>query len=159
MNGFISYAHDDHELFREFRTHLTAIEHAFDIEFWADTSIRAGYHWDATIQRAIDAADVFVLLVSNAFIANPYIYGQEIPAIRDRHRDSGALVLPVVVDDCFWLMVAGALQAVPSEHGRVKPILDWHPRRNGCARAREQISASIQRHFGMAPKTVAWSAP
>lgn len=159
MKGFISYAHDDHSLFGEFRTHLRAIERAFDIEFWADSGILAGYHWDATIQQAIDVAEVFVLLVSNAFIASPYIYEQEIPAIRTRRQTSGALVLPVVVDACFWQMIAGVLQAIPSEHGRVKPLLEWRPRTRGCAQARDQIIATIQRHFGLTPKTVAWSVP
>ena len=159
MKGFISYAHDDHVLFGEFRTHLRAIEIAFGIEFWADTSLLAGYHWDATIQHAIEAADLFVLLVSNAFIASSYIYDHEIPAIRMRRQASGALVLPVVVDHCFWQMIAGVLQAVPSEHGRLKPLLDWRPRMRGCAQAREQIAECIQRHFGLTPKTITWSVP
>ncbi len=159
MRGFISYAHDDHRMFREFRGHLSAVELAFDIEFWADTSIQAGYRWDTTIQQAIDVAELFILLISPAFIASSFIYQHEIPAIRARHLATGALVLPVVLHRCFWAMVCGTLQAVPTQNGALEPIADWHPQRNGYDQARIQIADAIQRHYGLAPKTFGLVVP
>ena len=86
MKGFISYAHDDIEMFEQFRIHLSAIERAFDISFWADESIQAGHQWNATIQHAINEADLFILLMSPAFLCSDYIIGQEIPEIGARAR-------------------------------------------------------------------------
>ena len=157
MNGLISYSHDDFEVFGDFRTHLAAVERAFDVRFWSDQRISAGYHWDPAIRREIDAAEVFVLMVSPGFIGSHYIYYEEIPAIQERKRSAGALVIPVVLKRCFWSMVCGGLQAVPTDHGRLKPITDWRPQANGFDRARQQIADAIQNYFGVSPKTIDWS--
>ena len=155
MNGFISYAHDDHRLFREFRTHVRSVERAFGIDFWADTRINAGYHWDDEIRRHIDAAEMFILLVSAAFLASDYIWNKELPAIRDRHTaTSRALVLPVVLKPCYWQLVGSARQAVPTIDGSLRPIVEWHPQSNGHDQARVAIAETIQAFYGLAPKHI-----
>jgi hypothetical protein len=159
MNGFISYAHDDYEMFGTFKMHLSAVERAFDVSFWSDHRMKAGYHWEATILRQIGAADVFVLLVTPAFISRDYIYDKEIPAILDRKRSAGALVLPVILRRCCWQFVCGVLQAAPTEGGRVRPVADWRPQDNGFDRAREQIAASLQSYYGLPFKTIEWPLP
>lgn len=155
MNGFISYAHDDYGVFGRFKTHLRGVERAFDVRFWSDDRMNAGYHWDAAIRREIDAADVFVLLVSPAFIGSDYIYDKEIPAIRK--KSVSALVLPVVLKRCFWPLVCGELQAAPTDRGHLKPIADWRPQANGFDRARQQIADAIQTYYGLPPTTIDWS--
>ncbi|MFQ3455971.1 toll/interleukin-1 receptor domain-containing protein [Bradyrhizobium sp. UFLA01-814] len=159
MNGFVSYSHDDYGSFQVFQTHLRSIERAFSASFWADKRIHAGAHWNKTIQDAIDAASVFILLLSPGFIASDYIYDHEIPAIGSKHLSAGALVLPVVLKRCSWQMVASALQAIPSHDGRTKPIVDWVPHNHGYDRAREQIANAINMHFGLAPTSVDWTKP
>jgi hypothetical protein len=155
MNGMISYAHDDYGMFGTFKTHLRAVERAFDVRFWWDERINAGYRWDPTILREIDAAEVCVRLVSAAFIASDYINDREIPAIRERKR-SGALVVPVVLKRCSWQYVSGALQAVPTDEGRLKPVADWRPQDNGFDRACQQIAQSVQSYYGLSPKIIDW---
>jgi hypothetical protein len=157
MNGFISYSHDDYGVLGTLKTHLRAVERAFDVRFWSDSRISAGYHWDAAIRREIDAAEVFVLLVSPAFISSDYIYDNEIPAIQERKRSAGALVLPVVLERCSLPLVCGALQAVPTDRARLKPIADWQPRANGFDRACQQIADAIQNYYGLPPKIIDWS--
>jgi hypothetical protein len=156
MNGFISYSHHDYGVFGTFKTHLRAVERAYDVHFWSDHRINAGYHWGVAIRREIDAAEVFVLLVSPAFIGSNYIYDEEIPAIRERAKSAGTLVLPVVLERCFWPIVCGVLQAAPTDRGRLKPIADWQPRANGFDRARQQIAETVQSYYGFAPKTIDW---
>jgi len=158
MNGFISYAHDDHRLFDELRTHLRATEREFDLKFWADRRIAAGYVWSDEIAKAIDVANVVLLLVSPKFIESDFIYDHEIPRIQARRR-AGALVVPVILQRCSWQMLAGALQAVPSEKGRVKPIEEWRPLRHGLDCAREQVSTAIKDYFGLSPQPIFGSAP
>ena len=145
-------------MFGEFRHHLRAVELAYEIELWADTSLYAGHHWNATIQQAIDAAEIFVLLVSPAFIASHYIYDNEIPAIRTR-GSTGGLVLPVVLSRCFWSLVCDVLQGVPTDHGRLRPIANWRSRQDGYDRAREQIAAAIEAHCHVKPKTFGLGVP
>jgi hypothetical protein len=161
VNGFVSYSHDDCGLFCEFRPHLRALERVFGMRFWSDHRISAGYRWDATVRREISCAQVFVLLVSPAFIGSDYIFDQEIAAIRDRKKSDEVLVLPVILERCSWQWLCGALQAVPIDPDgrRIKPIADWRPRKNGFDRAREQIEEALRNHYGLDPPAVDWPAP
>lgn len=155
MHGFISYAHDDIRLFREFRTHLRSVERAFEIDFWADTRINAGYLWDAEIRKHIDAAELFILLVSAAFLASDYIWDNELPAIRTRREATErALVLPVVLRPCYWQLVGAARQAVPTWDGMLKPIVEWHPQSTGHDQARAAIAETIEAFYGRPPKHI-----
>jgi TIR domain len=156
MKGFVSYSHEDYRLFDGFVAHLATIRRAFDLEVWTDHAIHAGSEWNAEIASAIRLSDVFVLLISPDFIGSDYVYEKEIPAIQAQRRAGGGLILPVVLKRCLWQMIAAALQAVPTEKGRVRPVSDWRPWDNGYDRAREQMMASIESHFGITPKKITW---
>ena len=158
MKGFISYSHEDHRLFGELMTHLKATERECGIQFWADHRIAAGYDWTTAIADAIAAADVCLMLVSAQFIASDYIYEKEIPAIQAR-RGNGALVVPVVLRQCSWAMLAGVLQAAPTVNGRVRPIMNWPSRNDGFDHARNQITTAIQARFGIAQQPTFGSVP
>ena len=152
MHGFISYAHEDLALFREFRKHLTPVERAFEIDFWADTRLQPGTVWRDEIGSRIDAAQIFVLLVSPAFLASDFIYKTELPAIQARRAaDPDVLVLPVVLMKCFWKMVAADRQAVPMRDGALRPVIDWRPRNDGFDAARAALGDAIETHTGQAP--------
>lgn len=153
MNGFVSYSHEDYDFFCELRTHLRALERQFDMKIWSDQRINAGHVWTEAINEAIKKTDVALLLLSPKFIESDYIYDTEIPAICAR-RASGALVIPIVLRRCSWQMVAGVLQAVPTDKGRIKPIDEWTPPNSGFDCARDQIARSIESYFGIAGKTL-----
>jgi hypothetical protein len=63
------------------------------------------------------------------------------------------------LERCFWSLVCGELQGVPTDRGRLKPISDWQPRANGFDGARQQIADAIQGYYGVPPKTIDWSVP
>jgi hypothetical protein len=159
MNGFLSYSHEDHHLYRGFRPHLAAIRRAFDVDIWTDHRIDVGTFWDAKIEAAIKAAKVFVLLITPDFIASDYVYDKEIPAIQEQRRTAGALVIPVVLKRCTWQLVASSLQATPTENGRILPVADWRPRNNGFDRACDQAMRAIENHFGLARRQIDWATP
>ena len=73
------------------------------------------------------------------------------------------LILPVVLRRCAWQMLHGVLQAVPTDKGRLKPIIDWYRRTDGCDRgydrAREQIDEAISHHYGVPLAPRAWPKP
>jgi hypothetical protein len=158
-NGFISYAHDDHAMFQSFRKHLRATERRFGIRFWADPAIDAGHHWDTVIQQRIDEAGLFVLLVSAEFIGSDYICDNELPAIQQRCTAVKGLVLPVVLRRCAWQMLHGVLQAVPTDKGTLKPIVEWHRHNDGFDRAREQIDNAISHYYGVPLDSMPWPKP
>lgn len=154
MDGFISYAHDDARLFRDFRTHLRAVERAFDIRFWADTSIHAGARWHDEIIRRVHSADVFILLISPDFLASDFIYDTELPAIQKREADAPdrVLVLPVILKPCYWQLVASQRQAVPLGDDGPRAIDEWCPKTTGHDRARHAIAEAIQSFYRLEPK-------
>jgi hypothetical protein len=159
LRAFVSYSHCDYEVFSAFQKHLRALERAFPISFWADTRIDAGYYWSKAINDAIDASQIFVLLISPGFLASDYIYDRKIPAIQTRHANCRGLIIPVVVSRCMWEIVANVLQASPMETGRVKPVADWRKHEDGLNQVRVEMTNAIQTRFGFSPRTVAWVAP
>jgi hypothetical protein len=151
LRGFISYAHEDAEHFASLRKHLAPVERLVKLSFWTDVELRGGQTWNERIADAIEAADTFILLMSHNSIASEYIFNRELPAIQRAVVDRGALAVPVVLEPCFWQVVTGALQAVPTGADvRVHPILRWKPRHDGFHRAAEQILLAIRAHFGLA---------
>jgi hypothetical protein len=160
MKGFISYCHDDHAAFREMRTHLRAIERTLGVNFWADNRLNTGNYWSGEIAAAIIAARVHILIFSPAFIGSDYIFDHELPAINAKCAD-GDLVLPVIVNRCAWASFVGVLQAAPKDAtGRLTPIIEWRPQKNGFDAAREQIGTAISDHFNLsATVPFAWGRP
>lgn len=156
MKGFVSYSNQDNRLVEEFKSHLEAIRLQCDVEFWTDHKIHAGTLWNSQINSEIDAAEIFILLISPTFIASRYVFDVEIPAIRARRRQAGSLVIPVILKRCSWQLIAAALQAIPLSNGRVHPITDWYRRDHGFDAAREQITLAIESHFGITRKHLNW---
>jgi hypothetical protein len=146
--GFISYAHEDFDKCEAFRKHLKASERAWKTEFWADQKIRAGYRWDDEVRQHINAADLFILLVSPEFFASDFIYETEIPAIESRCAATKGLIIPVVLRRCAWPRLTGELQAVPTEKGKVKPVDAWRRGSDGFDCARAQIDDAISDYYG-----------
>jgi TIR domain len=159
MQGFISYAHVDHNQFMLLRRHLKAVERAFGIDFWADTRIKPGNYWNATIADAISKAKVHLLLFSSAFIESDYIFDHELPAVRDQKIARNDLVIPLVLHNCYWEPFINALQACPvNEARRLKPVCNWN-REEGYHAANKQIADTIQSHFAIKPSNpINWGA-
>jgi hypothetical protein len=143
--GFISYAHEDHDLFIAFQPYMKAIQRGFPwVEMRADPSLRPGKVWEDEIRTMIREAEMFVLLVSPAFIASDFIMDTELPEMRRRRREVGGLLLPVVLKPCLWKIVCEAVQAVPRDRGKLRPIEEWDTQSHGAAtldRVAEQLDA------------------
>jgi len=149
MRGFLSYAHADRAAFLALAPHLTALKRAFHLEVWADHEILAGTLWEERIAGAIAAADVMVLLISPGFIASDYVWHKELPAIRQRRDQGGALILPVVLLRCMWTLAVKQLQAIPMREGALTPLADWRRPDHALDAIREQMARSIQAHFAL----------
>jgi hypothetical protein len=157
--AFISYSHDDHALFEEFRKHLNVVSLAFpSVAFQADSDNHGGQLWRDEILRMIGRSDLFILLVTPSFLASEFIVGTELPAMRDRFQQTGALRLPVVLKQCLWQWVCADVQALPTQKQRLKPVWDWKPRDNGYVQAQMQIGTAIEKYFGTPMSLFDWSA-
>jgi len=158
IQGFISYAHDDGEAFDTLRRQLRALERAFitEISLWADDKLHAGLRWDDTIKARIEVADLFILLLSPAFLDSDYILRHEIPAIRTRVAAAKGLVCPVLLTRCGFTSLVGRLQVVPSVNRRLLAIDEWTPVARGYDEARVQIEHAVKEHFALTGRVDDW---
>ncbi len=108
-HGFVSYARKDIAMFRTFQTHLRTIEKNYGVEFWIDEVLETGTDWKAGIEQAIEKADIFVLMLSPAFLASDFIYYTEYPAIESRCSATGAPLIPVYLKQCLYDPLCGHL--------------------------------------------------
>lgn len=142
---FISYAHADHAHLEAFRQHFGPVEHGQNLEVWFDGELAGGQVWNDRIHRAINASDIFVCLVTSAFLNSNYIRDAELPAIWQAVRGRSALLLPVIVERSFWQQEFGQVQCLPSTpKGALRPAADWKPKRNGLHAAAEQAAHAIE---------------
>jgi TIR domain len=157
--GFISYAHEDQDQFRAFQPYVKAVQRGLPwVEVKADDRIRSGQFWEDEILEMIASSHMFILLVSPAFLASDFIWQTELPAMRKRWQAVGGLLLPLVLKQCLWRVVCGAVQALPIESGKLKPIAEWDNPSRGFDHAHVAIASAIERHFNLPVQSFDWKA-
>jgi TIR domain-containing protein len=92
---FISYCHEDLQWLEMLRKFLTVLEREGIIRFWDDSQIKAGEQWKESIRQALDSSCAAVLLVSQEFLASPFITEYELPRLLADARRGGKKI--------FWV--------------------------------------------------------
>lgn len=148
LNGFICYSRENSKMCTEVRNHLHVARRMGQIDFWDDSQIPTGAAWNTLIARAIDNAQIFLLLLSPAFFKPGYIWDTEFPAIKARHAKGGTLLVPLRLRPGSVLPGIGDIQGVPrNAAGRWVPVTDFRPRDSGYACAVEQMLKDIEAQF------------
>ena len=96
---FVSYSHKDKKFLDEFKTMLAPVKDLIDL--WDDTMIKPGAKWLKEIEKALAAARVGVLLVSDSFFASPFITKKEVPELLKAAKEAGATI--------FWVRLTPSL--------------------------------------------------
>jgi hypothetical protein len=123
---FFSYSHKDEALRDELEVHLAMLKREGSIETWHDRKILAGGVLDRSISDNLERADVILLLVSPDFLASAYCYDVEVNRAMQRHAESKACVIPVILRPCDWQKAPfGQLLAAPKDG---KPVTKWTDR-------------------------------
>lgn len=97
-----SAAPKDQALAEELLGHLRPLERFAGLDVWSDVRIKAGDETRREIQRAIDQADVALLLLSSDFFASDGLVEREVPRLLERHRAGQLRVIPVLLRSCLW---------------------------------------------------------
>jgi hypothetical protein len=134
---FISYAHMDEKYKKELVTMLAGLENQKIIEVWHDGQISPGTEWHQEIKNAMRTCRMALLLVSQYFLASPFIRDEELPTLLRQRITGGLLVIPIIIRPCPWLgdPILRELQALPANG---KPIANVTNRNK-----RDQIWADI----------------
>lgn len=124
MRAFISYSHHDKAALDRLHVHLKNLTRGGHIETWYDRDILAGGDLNAEIARQLEAADLFLLLVSPDFIASDYCVEREMKRALERHAAGAARVVPIIVEECDWKAMGELrrLKAVPTDG---KAVSEW----------------------------------
>lgn len=125
---FVCYSRKDSRHLQKLTEILEIFTRNDDIDWhWNDTAIIAGDDWDNTILRRIEAADVFLMLVSAASLSSDYIRRVEMKRALERHAAGEAVFVPILLEECIYdKSPLRKLQYVPSD----KPISRWKPHSN-----------------------------
>jgi TIR domain len=113
---FISYSHQDEWLKKELVQHLSGLKRNGLIDLWHDRLIPAGAILDTDIDEKVQTSDIFLFLVSPAFLDSDYCMHKEYQIASHRNQLGNAVVIPVIIRDCDW-DVAGLkkFNAVPKD--------------------------------------------
>ncbi|MCB1743301.1 MAG: protein kinase [Gammaproteobacteria bacterium] len=98
---FISYSHRDKPWLDAFQRMLKPAVEADILDLWSDHRIDAGTRWQQEIERALDSAQVALLLVSDSFLESDFIARHELPRILSAAQNRGLIV--------FWVPLTPAL--------------------------------------------------
>ena len=101
LNTFLSYCHKDKTAKGIFQDNLTVMMKKKFITSWHDGLIEPGMRWREEIEAKLATMDVFVALLTTAFLAYRFIETVELKAARERLKKQGRdfLFVLILVDD------------------------------------------------------------
>jgi tetratricopeptide (TPR) repeat protein len=103
LTVFISYAHEDKDLFEKLINGLSLLQRQGIIGVpWYDRHISGGRKWSDEIERNLEEANIILLLVSHDFLASDYCYKIELPRALERHAENKARVIPINLRPAEW---------------------------------------------------------
>ena len=123
---FISYSHADAKWLDRLKDHLKVLSrYSEDIDYWEDTRLKGGDKWREEIEKAIEKANVAILLVSTAFLASDFIATKELPSILKKAYAEGTIILPLIVSPCAYsISELCEFQAINSPEKTLEDLAD-----------------------------------
>lgn len=145
MRAFVSYSHKDIEAHARLIVHLSNLTRDRLLEAWYDREILAGDVLDNEIDQELEAADLFLLMVSPDFIASNYCVEREMQRALERHDAGEARVVPIIVEPCDWAAMPQLrrLKAVPTDG---TPISDWANENTAYLNVVQEIRRIVTAH-------------
>lgn len=122
IDVYISYAQQDTAWMERLRKQLSAAERIGLVDAWHDGEIEIGTDKVEAAQKAMEAAEIVVLLLSADFFASEYLYEQEMGRALELAKAKKVTLIPVLLRDCTWQLTPLAQHQILPKNG--KPITD-----------------------------------
>lgn len=99
---FIVYAHEDAAFLRHLELHLRILQIVQVIDQWHDGLIVAGERWNDAIHRALEQAELVLVLVSVHSMSSSYIMTEELPSALTKAANGQIGLIPILVGKVDW---------------------------------------------------------
>lgn len=96
----ITYCHEDTRWLELIKEALAPLAGIGQLSLWEDTQIKPDSKWRDDIKKALDSANVALLLVSLAFLASEFIESSELPILLESAEKEGLIIRLVVLENC-----------------------------------------------------------
>lgn len=123
---FISYSHADKEWLQKLQKHLKVLSIQIRLEVWDDTRLQSGDKWKVEIEKALEDANIAILLVSTDFLASDFIRTNELPPILKNAESKGTRVMPLLVRPSLFTSNS-ELSQFQAVNDPVKTIIECTP--------------------------------
>lgn len=121
---FIAYAHADHNLKEELKTHLSTLCKAQLIELWDEDRILPGDDQSKWTTKTLNDADIFLPLISADFIDSTNIMEYLNTVVLPRHARNECKIVPVFLRKCdIEGLELGKLKGLPA--GPERPVSSY----------------------------------
>jgi hypothetical protein len=126
VKASISYSHQDADLLDKLHQHLAALRLQGMLSAWTDREILAGGVIDQHIDREFSEAQLYLLLVSAAFLDSKYCYEREFKRALKKFQLGEAIIVPIILRECDWqIPELKQFKALPLD-GRPVVSRHWH---------------------------------
>lgn len=147
INVFISYSHKNMKYKEKLLISLEALKQSYNIEAWHDGMIDAGGNIDDSVKKAMNNANIVLLLVTDSFMASHYCIKVELNNAIKREQQGKCIVVPVMFQET---VLSDTLSFV--KHNRIpedgKPIATGFKNQNqGCTHAVSMLKDMIDIKF------------
>jgi hypothetical protein len=122
IDVYIAYAQPDSQWLERLRKQLSAAERIGLVDAWHDGEIEVGADKVEAARRAMEAAEIVVLLLSADFFASEYLYEKEMGRALQLAKGKKVTLVPVLLRDCTWQLTPLAQYQILPKNG--KPITD-----------------------------------
>ncbi len=120
---FYCYAREDEALRDRLAKHLEPLRREGLITTWYDREISAGKDFLQEILLHLNSSDIFLALISPAFMSSTYCYDTEMSHALEKQILDGLRVIPVILRPVDWTHTPlGKSQALPQDG---IPITEW----------------------------------
>lgn len=101
---FVSYSPEDAKMKDHLETHLHVLFTCGRArpDIWAQDRIPPGSDKREVTSAAIERSDLALLLISASYLASPFINDVELPALIQRQKMNGLVVIPIILRSCLW---------------------------------------------------------
>ncbi len=99
---FISYNKKDRKWVDELHKGFMPLVREGLFELWDDSQIAIGSKWQKEIKRAIERADVAILIVTSDFLASDFIHHEELSLILEKAETKNLKIMWIPVGYCLY---------------------------------------------------------